>query len=244
MYKDKSIIAIIPARSGSVGLKNKNILKLKDKPLVSWPIMAAKKSAYIDSIIVSTDSKKIAKIAKKHGIDTPFLRPKKLSGNKATTIEVMDHVIKYLNNESISCDYIIVLEPTSPFTNSNDIDKCIENLYKKRNSFDSLVGVCRNDKYHPNFSLYTDKNNKVKNIQSSLSKHTRRQDCTEILYPDGSIYITTKSSFIKNKTFYHSRTLGYKFPKWKSIEIDDEIDFITAQKLATKIKYLEKKYNE
>ena len=96
MFKNKKILAIIPARSGSKGLKNKNIKLLAGKPLVTWPIIAAKQSKYIDKCIVSTDSKNIAEIATNYGANVPFLRPKYLSSDKSLTFDVINHSLSFL----------------------------------------------------------------------------------------------------------------------------------------------------
>ena len=99
MFQKKKIICIIPAREGSVGLKNKNIKKINGKPLIYWPINAAKKSKLIDTIIVSSDSKKVKKLAKNYNVACPFLRPKKISGHKAKELQKLNrnHKIETLS---------------------------------------------------------------------------------------------------------------------------------------------------
>ena len=95
MLKNQKVICIIPARKGSKGLKNKNIKKLKNIPLIAWSILVAKKCKMIDEIIVSTDSKKISKIAKKYGAKVPFLRPSNLATDKSSSFEVLKHAINF-----------------------------------------------------------------------------------------------------------------------------------------------------
>ena len=121
------IIAIIPARKGSKRLKNKNIFLLNKSPLIEYTIMAAKKSNFIDKIIVSTDSKKFLSIANKNGIKVNKLRPKKLSEDNTPTIDVIKYETKKLKKNY----FILVLQPTSPLRSTLEIDKSIEIFYKK-----------------------------------------------------------------------------------------------------------------
>ena len=130
MINKKKIVALIPARSGSKGLKNKNILNLKGNPLIHYPITAAKDSLYVDRIIVSTDSEKIADIAKTHGAEVPFLRPLNLASDTTTSSEVIIHMLETLNTELADFEYLILLEPTSPLTTGNDIDRKISKKIK------------------------------------------------------------------------------------------------------------------
>ena len=109
MINKKKVVALIPARAGSKGLKNKNTLNLKGNPLIYYPITAAKNSSYVDRIIVSTDSEKIADIAKNHGAEVPFLRPLNLASDTATSSDVIIHMLETLKNELLDFEYLILL---------------------------------------------------------------------------------------------------------------------------------------
>ena len=228
MIKNKKVIVIIPARSGSKGLKNKNIMNLDGKPLLSWPIHSSLKSKYVDRTIVSTDSEKYSQIAVKYGAEIPFIRPKEISIDSSTSLEVIEHVIKSIG--LLSSDIIILLEPTSPFTTSSDIDNCLEKFVKNEDCA-SLVGLSKSDKFHPDYSLQIDDENYIINYSDNITNHIARQKVTDIYYPDGSIYISNVNDLIKKKTFYHDKTMGYIFPKYKNIEIDDIYDFKYAESL-------------
>lgn len=231
MINKKKIIAIIPARSGSKGLKNKNIKKLGPYPLVAWPIMAAKKSKYIDKIVVSTDSKKIAAISKKFGLSVPFLRPKKISGDKSSSFEVIKHCLSFLEKKNYFFDYIILIEPTSPLTTQKDIDKALEILYRKKNHSKSIVSVSKNINTHPSFNVKINKNGKIKTNFKKFKNNRRRQDLAKVYFFDGSFYISEVNTLLKEKTFYHRETLAYVNEKWKAFEIDDIVDFICVEAL-------------
>ena len=131
------ILGLIPARSGSKRIKNKNIYELNGKPLIQYTIEAAKNSKLLDDVIVSTDSKRIAEIANNFNINDPFLRPKKLSGDKIEMIEVIKHVVKKKKFKKINL--IMLLQPTSPLRTNIDIDKSIKLFSLKR--ADTLVSV-------------------------------------------------------------------------------------------------------
>jgi N-acylneuraminate cytidylyltransferase/CMP-N,N'-diacetyllegionaminic acid synthase len=145
MFNKKKILCVIPARSGSKGIKNKNTKKLGGQPLIAWPIKAALKSRYLDMVLVSTDSLKISKLAKKYGAEVPFLRPKELATDTAATVNVIKHAIKFLNKKLYIFDYVLCLEPTSPLTSGNDIDNAIDqafnNIGKKYESWDNEAQV-------------------------------------------------------------------------------------------------------
>ncbi len=144
--KDLKILAIIPGRGDSKGIPSKNIQKLGELPLIAHTIRSAKKSTKVNRIIVSTDNKKIAKIAREYGADVPFLRPKKFSRDSSSTLDVVQHTIHYLQKvENYTPDIITILLPTSPFRSPDLIDKSIK-LLKKTNAT-SVVSVFKSKEH-------------------------------------------------------------------------------------------------
>ena len=123
MYKDRTILGIIPARGGSKGLPRKNILEMSGKPLVAWTIERAISSKYLDMVIVNTDDNEIANISVKYGAEVPFLRPEKLAGDKTPMIDVIIHTIDFLEEENKAFDYVALLEPTSPLRKIDEIGR-------------------------------------------------------------------------------------------------------------------------
>ena len=225
---NKKILCIIPARKGSKGLKSKNIKKLNNIPLVAWSILAAKKSKLIKEIIVSTDSIKISKIARKYGANIPFIRPKKFATDKASTFSVIKHAINFYSKNKINFDYILLLEPTSPLRNYKDIDFCINKVIK--NNIDTMVSVTKVIDQHPSFLYSINKKNILKPyIKKPQKLYIRRQDITPMYYLEGSIYISKISTLLRKKTFYHEKTQAFMVEKWRSLEIDDIDDFKLAE---------------
>lgn len=225
MFKDKSILAVIPARSGSKGLLNKNLTLLNGKPLVSWPISAAIESKICDQIVCSTDSAEIAEVAENFGAEVPWLRPKALASDETSTAEVLLHVIDYFKSNQQYFDYILLLEPTSPLTNSQDILEAMHLISTNNSICDSLVSVTQNVAGHPDFTFRMDSTSKIiSSINPEKWVHKRRQDIQRCYYIEGTIYISSVDSFVEKKTFIHERTIGMEVPKWKSFEIDDLLD--------------------
>ena len=224
MYQNKTFLAIIPARSGSKGLVDKNIKIINSKPLMAWSIEAGLKSKYIDRLIVSTDSEKYAKIAKNFGAEVPFIRPAEISTDKSSRIDVIRHSLEEVGE---SYDYIVFLEPTSPLTTERDIDAAIEQLFLEKNA-EAIVGVSLSEAAHPNFLV--ELNNGFLGFISKDQKSSvvRRQDLEDCYFYDGSLYISEVDKYLE-KEFYHEKTLGYVVPKWKSLEIDDIDDFIMVE---------------
>ena len=138
--RDLKVLAIIPARGGSKSIPSKNIQKLGKLPLIAYTIEAAKNSKKVNRIIVSTDNKKIVKIAEKYGVEVPFLRPKKFSRDSSSTLDVVQHAIQSLQKvENYTPDIITILLPTSPFRSPNLIDESIKQL--KNTNATSVVSV-------------------------------------------------------------------------------------------------------
>jgi N-acylneuraminate cytidylyltransferase/CMP-N,N'-diacetyllegionaminic acid synthase len=235
MINKKRILAVVPARSGSKGLKNKNLKVLGGKPLFAHPLEALKKSKYVDKIVLSTDSDKVIKISRKYGSFVFFKRPKKISKDSSTTFEVLDHTLNLFSKKNDFYDYILCLEPTSPFTTSQDIDLVIEKVLKKKN-YNSAVSISFLEKQHPNFIFSLNKKKIITPFLKGKKFNCRRQEISKLYYLDGSLYFSNVKSFYKNKGFIGSKTYGYITPKWKALEIDDFFDFEFAKLTFKKFK--------
>ncbi len=234
MYKDKKILAIIPARGGSKGLKDKNIKQILGKPLIAWSIEAGLNSKYIDTVMVTTDSEKIASISRDFGAEVPFLRPNELACDTATSMDVIFHAINYYKNElNQKYDYIILLEPTSPQRTVDDIDNAIEKLINNINA-SALVSTSKVESCHPAYMIKKLKDDFFEGYENKDINITRRQDFLDLNFIDGTLYISQVKILFEKKSFYHDKTLCYDVPKWKSLEIDDLDDFIMIEALMKK----------
>ncbi|MEZ5751843.1 MAG: acylneuraminate cytidylyltransferase family protein [Paracoccaceae bacterium] len=148
MIDSKRVIALVPARSGSKGLPNKNIRPLMGKPLLAWPIEAALASRFVDKVVLSTDSEAYAEIGRKHGADVPFLRPAELASDTSPSIDFILHAIDFFEERGEKFDILVLLEPTSPMTEASDIDAAIAALCASP-SLTAAVGVTAMETQHP-----------------------------------------------------------------------------------------------
>jgi CMP-N,N'-diacetyllegionaminic acid synthase len=231
MYKDKTFLAIIPARGGSKGLPGKNIRSLCGKPLIVWSIEAGLKSRYIDEVMVTTDSDEIASVARKSGASVPFLRPSELASDTATSFDVIRHAINFYENElHKKFDYIVLLEPTSPLRDEKDIDMSIEQLLSDRQA-SAIVGVCKTTSQNPAFLVKKSDNDFLVGYENHDMRVLRRQEIGDVYFFEGSVYVSRTDVLLTKKTFYHESTLGFEVPKWKSLEIDDLDDIIMVEAL-------------
>lgn len=223
-------IAIIPARSGSKGLPNKNILMLLDKPLISYTIEAAIKSNEFQRVIVSTDSLEYKEISEKYGAEV-ILRDDYLANDKATSFMVIEDVLKKIKIENL--DYFMLLQPTSPFRDEKHIMDSIKEFEKEYINLDFLVSMTESSKSADLIKrIGSDKT--LKNYDLDYSNY-RRQDGKEY-YPNGAIFIGKVDKYIEKKHFFGEKTLAYFMNKEDSIDIDDRLDFEIAITIATKKK--------
>ena len=228
MINGKPVIAIIPARSGSKGLPGKNIRKLCGKPLIAWTIEKAKKSKYLDVILVTTDSPEIAGIAKKFGADVPFLRPSELAGDHASTYDVIFHALAYYREtQGREFEYTVLMEPTSPLREDDDVDRMLEALDRRAETFDAIVSVGEVSE-HPSIMkrLVGDR---MEPYCPELTQTTRRQDNVPAYFPYGVAYIAKTSALLRESTFYMHRCMPFAIKRYQNYEIDDMHDFLCVE---------------
>ena len=225
MINGKSIIGIIPARGGSKGLPGKNIKELCGKPLIGWSIESGLDSKYIDEVVVSTDSEEIALIARNFGASVPFMRPIVLASDTSTTFDAIKHTIGFYEDElHKGFDYIVLLEPTSPLREQNDIDSMIEIIISMEEEFDAIVSLGEAHEHPSIMKKLTD--NCIEPYCKELVMATRRQDNEIAYFPYGVAYIIKTKTLLKEKTFYPKRTTHRIIKRYQCYEIDDIHDFL------------------
>lgn len=211
------ILAIIPARGGSKGVPRKNIRDLAGKPLIAWTIEEAKKSRYIDRLILSSEDDEIIEVAKQYGCEVPFKRPLELAQDDTPGIEPVLHAIE----QCPGYDYVVLLQPTSPLRTAEDIDGCIEKLLNSDADF--CVSVTEPEKSP--YWMYTLEEERMVPLLSQEELVTRRQDFPKVYALNGAVYVGNIMEIIETKNFLTKSTLGYVMSKENSIDIDTEIDF-------------------
>lgn len=226
-------LAIIPARSGSKGLKDKNILELNGHPLMYYSIKAALDSRCFDTIMVSTDSKKYAKIAEVCGAEVPFLRSEKLSSDTAGSWDMVREVLKEYNNIGYEFDYVALLQPTSPLRDSEDIKRAYSMLSKP--NVTNVVSVTEVD--HPVQWCFELKEDGSMDAMARLPYiMRRRQDLTPYYRENGAIYIVDAKKIMEvSYNLYKDNCYASVMPRDKSVDIDTRIDYIVAEAMMAQI---------
>ncbi len=220
-------IAIIPARSGSKGLKDKNIKELNEKPLLAYSIEAAKRSKLFEKIMVSTDSEKYAEIAINFGAEVPFLRSTANSGDKAGSWEVVTEVLdKYLEMGQ-KFDTICLLQPTSPLRTADDIANAYKLLEEKH--ADAITSVCEVD-HSPLWTMTLPENLSLAEFKKKLVDKPR-QMLKKYYRLNGAVYIRTITYQNNSSQTINQNEFAIIMPQTHSIDIDTELDFIIANSI-------------
>jgi CMP-N,N'-diacetyllegionaminic acid synthase len=228
MIDGHKVLAIIPARGGSKGLPGKNIREMCGKPLIAWTIEKAKKSRYLDAILVTTDNQEIAEISRRFGAHVPFIRPAELATDQASTYDVIRHAMQYFEKaENTVFDYVVLLEPTSPLREDDDIDRMLELLVARKDEFDSIVSMGEVTE-HPSIMkrLVGDS---IEPFCPELAQTTRRQDNAPAYFPFGVAYIAKTGVILEENTFYTRRCTYFLIKRYQNYEIDDMYNFLCTE---------------
>jgi len=234
MIDGKRVLAIVPARKGSKGLPLKNIRPLAGKPLLAWPIAAARASVHVDRVIISTDDQGFADTAVAHGADAPFLRPAELASDTAPSLGFILHALDTLAADGDVYDYVVLLEPTSPLTEGSDVDAALKQLIAA--DADAIVGVSKLEAAHPAFAVRRSDDGAITPYATAaFGDMPRRQDIEPLFSLDGSLYISSVQGLRREQSFCHGRTLGYESARYKAQEVDDLVDFICIEAIAANL---------
>tara|TARA_B100001123_G_C15331906_1_gene1031483 strand:+ start:703 stop:1431 length:729 start_codon:yes stop_codon:yes gene_type:complete len=221
---------IIPARKGSKSIIRKNLKPILNKPLLQYTIEAAKSSKKLDYCILSSDDQDAIDLAIKNGIDAPFIRPSNLSDDNANSEEVVLHALQWFDkshNESLKA--LVLLQPTTPFRTSEDIDNAIEKY--ENSGKDSLMSVCEVIN-HPSDCITINNNEEIEKVMPIQSPGNQRQNFKKVYFMDGSIYITSVKRFRKKLNLYDKNTSLHLIPAFHGIDIDEPFDLDLAKAIA------------
>lgn len=232
MENKLKILGIVGARFGSKSIKNKNIKPLLGKPLIVWILEAAKKSKYIDRLIVSTDSEKYAQIARKYGAEVPFLRPKKYASDEADDISYLTHAVNWLEKkEGYKPDIILRLPPTSPLCTTASIDTLIELLLSDPKA--TSARTIKSAPKHP-YKLWKIVGNELKPfIEKKYTGFLEPSNVARQLLPRAFAHVDVIA--VKYDTLMRDHLLTGKKTRYhliksdEAIDIDTETDFLLAE---------------
>ena len=218
-------LAIIPARSGSKGLKDKNIKLLNGKPLIAYSIEAADQSGIYSHILVSTDSETYGEIAIKYGAEVPFYRSEENASDVASSWDVVKEVLRRYTEMGIEFDTFTLLQPTSPLRKTEDILSAYQ-IFKEKNAT-AVVSVCEME-HSPLWSNTLPEDNSLSGFLKSES-NTQRQKLETFYRINGAIYMANVKEFLKDTNLYRDNCYAYKMSAERSIDIDTELDFKIAE---------------
>jgi CMP-N,N'-diacetyllegionaminic acid synthase len=230
MIQGRRVLAIIPARGGSKGVPRKNIRSLTGKPLIAWTVEEAKKSQYIDRLIVSSEDAEIIRTAQHYGCEAPFVRPVELAADETSGIDPVLHALETLPEHY---DLVVLLQPTSPLRTVDDIDGCIRRCVEQGAPF--CVSVTEVDK-HPFWMFTLPENNVLQPLlpADGETRSRRRQDLPPVYVLNGAVYVADTQQLQQHRTFVTADTAGYVMPKERSADIDTETDFLLCDILLRK----------
>jgi CMP-N-acetylneuraminic acid synthetase len=220
---------VIPARGGSKGLPGKNLKKLGALSLIGHAIASAREARRLDRFIVSTDSEEIAAEARRHGAEVPFLRPPKLASDEAGMVPVLQHAVEWLERDGgvASADFVVTLQPTSPFRVGGDIDATIAKILETgAESAQTLVEAS----YHP-FFMKTMDGDRTTALFADGHKYVRRQDAPPVYQPSGAVYVTRRDVLMRDGHVLGKDNRGIVSGFEASVNIDTEWDFMLAELL-------------
>lgn len=224
-------IAIIPARSGSKGLPDKNIKLLNGKPLIAYTIEAARDSNLFDEIFVSTDSDEYANIARKWGANVPFLRSDELSSDTASSWDVVKDAILHYQKIGKEFDTVALLQPTSPLRNSEDIENGYD-IFQNRDA-QAVVAICEVD-HSPLWCNTLPEDKSLGDFLNSELIKSPRQNLPTYYRINGALYIVDRELIMSTDNIYNEKCYAVIMPKEHSIDIDDAMDFKFAEVLISK----------
>lgn len=223
------ILAIIPARAGSKGIKNKNIVELAGQPLIHYTIKEAEKVAELDRIIVSTENELIKSVCDQIGDYVPFMRPVEFAQDHSRTIDLVEDIIHRLEHDyNETYDYICLLQPTSPLRIAQDIQDCIEIIKKQKNG--SVVSLVKVDEPHP-YKMKIIEKGEIKALIPGANSSIPRQELPEVYELNGAIYLSETKGLIESRNFFTKPCIPYKMPEYRSVNINNKRDLDYAKAL-------------
>lgn len=225
------ILALIPARSGSKSVKHKNIRPVNGRPMMAYSIEHAKQSAYINRIVVSTDSEEYAKLARQYGAQTPFLRPEELAQDHSLDLEVFEHALRYLQEkEHYIPDVVVQLRPTYPIRNVQDIDNMIEMLLKDP-SLDSVRSIGPAKEVAHKMWYRDDETGVIRPILTDITEayNMPRQQLPKIYYQNACIDVMRPATILEKHSMTGERVAGYVMED--NFDIDTEAELQRAEEV-------------
>lgn len=225
-----SVLGLIPARGGSKGVPRKNIKPLHGKPLLYYTAEAALRAKKLTTVILSTDDEAIAEVGYRCGLEVPFMRPPELAKDDTPMLPVVQHALKWMENNNRHFDAVCLLQPTNPLRSHRIIDDCIELLVTS--DADTVLTVLPVPfHYNPHWVYFSDEQNHLSLATGEEQPISRRQTLPSAYHREGSVYVTLCKTVMEENSLYGKNITGYVLNKEESVNIDDKQDWDLAEKL-------------
>jgi len=222
------VLGLIPARGGSKGVPRKNIRPLGGRPLIEYTIRAAQAAGRLTRLILSTDDEAIAEVGRRAGVGVPFLRPAELAGDSAPTLPVIQHAVRFLEEQGDHFDAVCLLQPTNPFRGPEDIDACIDRL--EDSGADAVVSVLPVPvEFNPHWVYEPGPDGWLHLSTGERSPIPRRQELPQAFHREGSIYVTRRNVLMELNSMFGTRLLGYVMSPDHTVNIDTVEDWQRAE---------------
>ena len=227
--KNKTALAVIPARGGSKGLPGKNIRQICGKPLIAWTIEQALNCRFFDAVHVSTDSPEIAAVSANYGVPVLELRPANLATDTATSVDVLFHALERFKEKGRHFDYVALLEPTSPLRKPDDLERALATAFAHEEA-DGVISLGEVHTEHPAIIKSVNAAGYLEPYAPHLTANvTRRQELGAAYFPYGVIYLIKTSVLETEKRIYTEKMLPHYIERWQNYEVDDLCDLMCIE---------------
>jgi CMP-N-acetylneuraminic acid synthetase len=232
MRSDSSIniLGIVTARGGSKGIPGKNIRLLCGKPLLWYTAKAALTSRLLTRVVLSTDDERVAEVGLRCGLEVPFRRPADLARDDTPTLPVLQHAVRYMEEQGDRYDAICLLQPTHPLRTAQQIDACIE-LFAVSGADAVMTVLAVPEKHNPHWVYFTDQDGHLRLSTREVDPIPQRQQLPPAYHREGSIYITRRDVLIRQNTMYGQRVMGFLLDQSQTINIDTWEDLQRAEQI-------------
>jgi CMP-N-acetylneuraminic acid synthetase len=221
---------VITARGGSRGIPHKNIRALNGKPLLWYTADAALSSHRLERVILSTNDHQIAQVGQQCGLEVPFLRPEELSRDDTPSLPVVQHAVRFVEQNGELYDAVCLLQPTNPMRRPEHIDACIELL--DTSGVDAVITVLPiPERHNPHWVYFQDKHGLLRLSTGEADPIPRRQDLPPAFCREGSVYVTRRDVLMEGNSLYGSRVRGYRLAPVDTVNIDSYSDWGHAERL-------------
>lgn len=232
---DFRVLGIVPARAGSKGVPHKNTRILRGKPLIHWAATALMNANIPDLRICSTDCPKIADCVTETGIEVPWLRPAELATDSSSTIDVLEHALRWYQEQDVAFTHIVLVQPTSPTVLADDIDAAIRIAIKE--NADTVISGYQTFHAHPSLMYSLDNDQQVAWLLPEHERKSRRQELSSVFIRTGLVYVARADLILNQHSIYGESIFSLEIPEHRSICIDTEDDLLLAEIMLEEMEY-------